>query len=83
MGNQIGHMGELYDVGMDYLKIDSAIIREIDQNPGNQTFLRGLCTIAQTMGMMSIAEGVLNQHEAGCLKKLGFKGMTGPGIVLG
>ena len=83
VGNQIGHMGELYDVGMDYLKIDSAIIREIDQNPGNQTFLRGLCTIAHTMGMMSIAEGVLNQQEAGCLKKLGFKGMTGPGIVLG
>ncbi len=82
VGNQIGHMGELYDVGMDYLKIDSAMIRDIDHNPGNQTFLRGLCTIAQTMGMMSIAEGVLNQQEAGCLKTLGFNGMTGPGIVL-
>ena len=83
VGNQIGHMGELYDVGLDYLKIDSAIIRDIHQNPGNQTFLRGLCTIAQTMGMMSIAEGVLNQQEATCLKELGFKGMTGPGVVLG
>jgi len=59
------------------------IIRDIDQNLGNQTFLRGLCTIAHTMGMMTVAEGVLNQREAGCLKELGFKGMTGPGIVLG
>ncbi len=83
VGNQIGHMGELYDVGLDYLKIDSVIIRDIDQNLGNQTFLRGLCTIAHAMGMMSIAEGVLNQQEAVCLKGLGFKGMTGPGIVLG
>jgi diguanylate cyclase (GGDEF)-like protein len=83
VGNQICHIGELYDVGLDYLKIDSAIIRDIDQSPGNQTFLRGLCTIAHTMGMMTIAEGVLNQREAGCLKELGFKGMTGPGIVLG
>jgi EAL domain-containing protein (putative c-di-GMP-specific phosphodiesterase class I) len=83
VGNQICHMGELYDVGLDYLKIDSAIIRDIDQNQGNQTFLRGLCTIAHTMGMMTIAEGVLNQMEAVCLKELGFKGMTGPGIVLG
>ena len=83
VGNQIGHMGELYDVGLDYLKIDSVIIRDIDQNLGNQTFLRGLCTIAHTMGMMTIAEGVLNQPEAECLKGLGFKGMTGPGIVLG
>lgn len=83
VGNQICHIGELHDVGLDYLKIDSAIIRDIDQSVGNQTFLRGLCTIAHTMGMMSIAEGVLNQQEAACLKELGFKGMTGPGIVLG
>ncbi len=82
VGNQIGHMGELYDVGLDYLKIDSVIIRDIGHNLGNQTFLRGLCTIAHTMGMMTIAEGVLNQQEAVCLKELGFKGMTGPGIVL-
>jgi len=26
---------------------------------------------------------VLNQREAGCLLELGFKGMTGPGIVIG
>ena len=83
VGNQIGRMGELYDVGLDYLKIDSVMIRDIDQNLGNQTFLRGLCTIAHTMGMMTIAEGVLNQQEAESLKGLGFKGMTGPGIVLG
>jgi diguanylate cyclase (GGDEF)-like protein len=83
VGNQICHIGELYDVGLDYLKIDSAIIRDIDQSLGNQTFLRGLCTIAHTMGMMPIAEGVLNTREAMCLKELGFKGMTGPGIVLG
>jgi diguanylate cyclase (GGDEF)-like protein len=83
VGSQICHIGELHDVGLDYLKIDSAIIRDIDQSLGNQTFLRGLCTIAHTMGMMTIAEGVLNQREALCLKELGFKGMTGPGIVLG
>lgn len=82
-GSHICHIGELHDVGLDYLKIDSAIIRDIDHSPGNQTFLRGLCTIAHTMGMMTIAEGVLNQQEAACLKELGFKGMTGPGIVLG
>jgi diguanylate cyclase (GGDEF)-like protein len=82
VGNQICHIGELYDVGLDYLKIDSAIIRDIDQNPGNQTFLRGLCTISHTMGMMTIAEGVLSQREVGCLQELGFDGMTGPAIVL-
>lgn len=83
VGSQIFHIGELYDVGLDYLKIDSAIIRDIDLSPGNQTFLQGLCTISHAMGMMIFAEGVLNQREAQCLKELGFTGMTGPGIVFG
>lgn len=82
VGNQIHHVGELHDLGLDYLKIDSSIIHDIDKNPGNQTFLRGVCTIAHTMGMMTIAEGVLNQQETHCLVGLGFDGMTGPGVVL-
>ncbi|MFP5403935.1 MAG: EAL domain-containing protein [Gammaproteobacteria bacterium] len=82
-GSQICHIGELHDVGLDYLKIDRAIVRGIDQSPGNQTFLRGLCTIAHAMGMMSIAEGVQTAEEAECLKALGFNGLTGPGVALG
>jgi EAL domain-containing protein (putative c-di-GMP-specific phosphodiesterase class I) len=82
VGNQIHHIGELHDLGLDYLKIDGSIIHDIDKSPGNQTFLRGVCTIAHTMGMMAIAEGVLNQHENHCLVGLGFDGMTGPGVVL-
>ena len=82
-GEHIGHIGELHDVGLDYLKIDRAVIRDIDRSPGNQTFLRGLCTIAHAMGMQSIAEGVQTPEEAACLKTLGFDGLTGPGVVLG
>jgi diguanylate cyclase (GGDEF)-like protein len=82
VGNQIHHVGDLHDVGLDYLKIDSAIIHDIDRNIGNQTFLRGVCTIAHAMGMMTIAEGVLSQRETLCLAGLGFDGMTGPGVVL-
>jgi EAL domain-containing protein (putative c-di-GMP-specific phosphodiesterase class I) len=82
VGNQIHHIGELHDVGLDYLKIDSAVIHDINRNIGNQTFLRGMCTVAHTMGMITLAEGVLNQQEASCLVGLGFDGMTGPGIVL-
>lgn len=81
-GEHIGHIGELHDVGLDYLKVDRAVIRDIDQSPGNQTFLRGLCTIAHTMGMQCIAEGVQTPEEAVCLKTLGFDGLTGPVVVL-
>jgi diguanylate cyclase (GGDEF)-like protein len=82
VGNQIHNIGELHDVGLDYLKIDSAIVHDIDKSAGNQTFLRGLCTITHAMGMMAIAEGVRNPQETQCLVGLGFDGMTGPGVVL-
>ncbi|MEW6134070.1 MAG: LapD/MoxY N-terminal periplasmic domain-containing protein [Pseudomonadota bacterium] len=82
VGSLVGRMGELYDVGLDYLKIDSAIIRDIDHSMGNQTFLRGLCTIAHAMGMIVIAEGVSRQEESACLLELGFNAVTGPAVRL-
>lgn len=80
VGLYVCRIGELHDIGLDYLKIGSAAIRGIDGNPGNQTFLRGLATIAHTMGIIVIAEGVTSDAEASQLKSIGFDGMTGPGI---
>ncbi|MCB1955163.1 MAG: EAL domain-containing protein [Rhodocyclaceae bacterium] len=79
-GQYICRLGELHDVGLDYLKIGSAVIRGIDTNPGNQTFLRGLATIAHAMGILVIAEGVASDAEAAQLKTLGFDALTGPAI---
>lgn len=80
VGAQVGRLGELHDLGLDYIKIDVSVIRGIDSNPGNQAFLRGLCLIAHTIGLMTIAEGVNTDTEIACLPELGIDGMTGPGI---
>jgi EAL domain-containing protein (putative c-di-GMP-specific phosphodiesterase class I) len=74
-------IGELHDVGLDHLKISAGVVRDIDTNPGNQTFLQGLVSIGHTMGMLVIAEGVHGDAEADTLIELGFDGLTGPGIV--
>jgi EAL domain-containing protein (putative c-di-GMP-specific phosphodiesterase class I) len=68
-------------VGLDHLKISAGVVRDIDTNPGNQTFLQGLVSIGHTMGMLVIAEGVHGDAEADTLIELGFDGLTGPGIV--
>ncbi|MCB1887927.1 MAG: EAL domain-containing protein [Rhodocyclaceae bacterium] len=81
-GQYICRLGELHDVGLDYLKIGSAVIRGIDGNPGNQTFLRGLATISHAMGILMIAEGVASEQEASQLKSIGFDALTGPAIRL-
>lgn len=80
VGMHVSRLGELHDLGLDYIKIDASMIRGIDRNPGNKAFLRGLCLIAHTIGWMAIAEGVQNEEEMAALPELGIDAMTGPGI---
>lgn len=82
VGAQISRLGELHDLGLDYIKIDASLIRGIDTNTGNQAFLKGLCLIAHSIGLMTIAEGVHTDKEVSALPSLGIDGMTGPAIKL-
>lgn len=80
VGAYISQLGELHDLGLDYIKIDVSVISGIDKNIANQTFLRGLCLIAHSIGLMTIAEGVQNSEEIAYLPTLGIDGMTGAAV---
>jgi len=79
-GRQFSEIGRLHDIGLNYLKVDGSFIRAIDQQPGNQAFLKGLCGIAKNIGLTVIAEGVQSAAELAALPELGFDGATGPAI---
>ena len=79
-GRQFSEIGRLHDLGLDYLKVDGSFIRGLDQNIGNQTFLKGLSTIAHGIGLQVIAEGVTSAAELQALGLLGFDGATGPAV---
>lgn len=81
VGAQVARLGELHDIGLDYIKIDGSIIHGIDGNIGNKAFLRGLCLIAHSIGVMAIAEGVQTAEEMASLPELGIDGMTGPAVT--
>lgn len=80
VGSHLGRFGQLHDLGIDFIKIDSALVRNIEGEPGNQALVRGLCTIAHSIGLKVIAEGVKSEQERQLLPLLGFDAMTGPGI---
>lgn len=82
-GTKVSRLGELHDVGLNYIKIDVSVIRGIDSNEANKTLLRGMCMIAHSIGVMAIAEGVQTEMEIGALKQIGVDGMTGPGVKVG
>ena len=81
-GHQFAKMGMLYDLGLDYVKVDATFINDIDQNAGNQIFLEGLVDIAHNIGIQVIAEGVSNTAEHQMVLKLNFDGVTGTAVKI-
>ncbi|MEQ1440583.1 EAL domain-containing protein [Fontimonas sp. SYSU GA230001] len=79
-GPQFARIGELNDLGLDYLKIDGSIIQGAEHHAGHQVFLRGLCTVAHTIGLLTIAAGVRDADTVETLTELGIDGVTGPAV---
>jgi EAL domain-containing protein (putative c-di-GMP-specific phosphodiesterase class I)/GGDEF domain-containing protein len=82
VGLRISRLGELHDIGLDYIKFDASIIRGIDTNETNKALLRGLCIVAHSIGVQAIAEGVNSDNEIASLREIGIDGYTGPGVKL-
>jgi diguanylate cyclase (GGDEF)-like protein len=79
-GHRFNEISHLADLGLDYLKVDSSFIRNIEQHTGNQEFLKGLCKVSHSMGVTVIAEGVQSDAELSALPALGFDAATGPAV---
>ncbi|MFA5083349.1 MAG: EAL domain-containing protein, partial [Hydrogenophilaceae bacterium] len=79
-GHHFNQIGLLYDLGLDFLKVDPGFIQGIDGNPGNQAFLTGLCEIAHRIGIQVYAEGVETEAELAKLAEIGFDGVTGVAV---
>ena len=80
VGLEFTQFDKLQEMGLAFLKIDSAIIRDIDTQPNNQTFVQSLCTLGHSIGLLMIAEGVQTTTERDMLFTLGMDGVTGPHI---
>jgi len=81
VGLEFTQFGSLQDMGLSYLKIDSAIIRAIQLNASSQSFVQSLCTLGHSLGIVMIAEGVMCEAEQLALEKIGLDGFTGTHII--
>lgn len=79
-GHRFGEIARVSDLGLDYLKVDGSFIHDIHLNAGNQEFLKGVCSMAHSIGVLVIAEGVGSAEELVLLPGLGFDGATGPAV---
>jgi len=83
LDHHVGHLARLHGLGLQYVKLSRALVKDVGQERAAQTLLRGLCTIAHTMGMQVIAEGVSRSEDAALLFELGFDGVAGAAVTTG
>lgn len=79
-GRKLAAGNKLADLGVDFVKVDSGFVHDIDRNEGNREFLASLCKMVHRIGITAIAVGVRNQQEIDALAELGFDGVTGSGV---
>lgn len=77
---RISRLGELHDLGLDYIKFDASLVRGIDVHDSSKSLLRGLCLVTHSIGIYAIAEGVNTTAEMQALTEIGIDGYTGPGV---
>ncbi|MCE8018870.1 EAL domain-containing protein [Halomonas sp. MCCC 1A11036] len=80
VGTQFGKIEGLQDLGLSFMKIDGALSQEVESRSDQQSLLRGMATLAHSLGILTLAEGVESRDAAQVLFELGLDGVTGPGI---
>ncbi|MEK4715833.1 putative bifunctional diguanylate cyclase/phosphodiesterase [Sporosarcina sp. FSL K6-5500] len=58
-------------IPVDVLKIDASFVRDIHQNEQSKAIIRAILTMAQTLGIKVIAEGIENCEQLEALKNEG------------
>jgi diguanylate cyclase (GGDEF)-like protein len=76
-GPRFSALGDLQDLGLDFLKVDTSLLRDLNSNEGNQSFVRSLAMLAHAIGLIVIAEGTTPPDAESLLAALGFDGMSG------
>lgn len=81
VGTEFSHIPNLQNLGLDYVKVDSALIHNLHQEPGNQAFVRSLCSIGHALGIIMIAQGVTSQEEKDATQSVGLDAVTGQAVT--
>lgn len=80
VGPQFGKVEGIEDMGLHYIKLDATLSHDVLLNPAQQSLVRGMATLAHSLGIRVIAQGVQDHDTSEQLFRLGIDGVTGPGV---
>jgi diguanylate cyclase (GGDEF)-like protein/PAS domain S-box-containing protein len=76
-GTGYSSLSYLKNLPIDKLKIDQSFIRDIINNPKNQTIVKTIISLAKGLSIQVIAEGVESEDELAFLKEHGIDSIQG------
>lgn len=79
-GTGMSSYAYLKSLPVDYLKIDGAFIREIDNNPSDYAVVKSICEIGHFMEKRVVAEFVKNEETIKILREIGVDYAQGYGV---
>jgi EAL domain-containing protein (putative c-di-GMP-specific phosphodiesterase class I)/GGDEF domain-containing protein len=77
-GERLHRVPRLYELGLDYVKLDAAVCTALAGRDAAQEFLRHTVQMLAGVGIVAIAEGVTDDDDARLLLACGLGAITGP-----
>lgn len=79
-GEHIGRIERLFELGLDYVKLDASITRNVARESQRAGFVTGVVAMLHSMSVQVIAEGVAEPDDAVALWQCGVDAQTGPWV---
>ena len=76
-GTGFSSLSYLKHLPLDFLKIDQSFVADVHSDPGSAAICRALLTLAHTLGLSVVAEGVENPDQYRWLKENGCEHLQG------
>ena len=77
-GQRLHRVERLYEMGLDYVKLDASLVRGVADDEAARRFVEGSVTLLRALAVSVCAEGVDDAEDARALWACGIDGITGP-----
>lgn len=77
-GHSLHRVERLYELGLDYVKLDASLVRGVSGDEAARRFVEGSVTLLRAVAVSVCAEGVDDASDAQTLWACGVDAITGP-----
>lgn len=80
-GAGLAQVERLYQAGLDYVKLDAAVLLGVAGEAGRAAFVRGMVIMLRSLALKVYGEGVVDEMDAQALWDCELDGLTGPWVT--